>query len=723
MRISRRQAAALFGAAALLGSGCRGRAAAVFPRAPVIVISIDTLRADHLPAYGYRAVATPALDALARDGVVFENAVTQVPLTLPSHATIFTGLLPFQHGVRDNSGFRLAKSHMTLASFLRARGYATGGAVSAVVLDHGSGIAEGFDFWEDGVESRDASETLSRVQRAGPETEKLLEEWIASVPAGKPFFAFLHLYEPHTPYEPPEPFKSLYPAAPYDGEIAAADAVVSRFIAFLKEKALYDRALVVLLSDHGEGLGEHGEDEHGILLYRDTTRVALFTKLPGQGQAGRRERATAALADVFPTVAALVGEKPPAGLAGRALIVGVSGQAAAAARRVYSETLYPRFHFGWSDLFSLTDDRYQYIEAPRPELYDWQADPAEKADLSGNLPPAFRSMRAELSLIDRPLQAPGESDPEMLRKLASLGYISPSRSNATEKNLPDPKDKLATLDLLKLSSRLVSEHREDEAIAKLKRLTEENPRMLDAWETLARVCRKAGRPREALLALEAADRLSPATPQVLLGLAELHRELLEFDKARSLALAAGEAGASGSHELLAAIALDKGDLETARAEALAAQGRSKNARAPWILLARISARSGDFQTALASADRALSIEREWKQPPIMGLQATRGDILARMGREKEAEEAFQTELRDFPDNLEAWSRLALLQASGGRPNEFHDTILAMTRQVPTPAAYEAAARVCETIGDAAGARFWRQHKQEVKGPAPGRAAS
>jgi arylsulfatase A-like enzyme len=708
MRLSPLQTGVFAAATALAAAGCGKGGANVFPRAPVVVISIDTLRADHLPAYGYRGVETPALDALAKDGIVFENAVAQVPLTLPSHVTLFTGLNPFQHGVRDNSGYRLGKGSVTLAAFLRSRGYATGGAVSSIVLDHGSGVAEGFDFWEDGVESRDASETLGRVQRAGTETERLLEEWVGNLPADKPFLAFLHLYEPHTPYEPPEPFRARYAARPYDGEIAAADAVVGSFVAFLKQKALYDRALVVFLSDHGEGLSEHGEDEHGILLYRETTRVPLFVKLPGGKRAGRRESAPAALADVFPTVAQLTGEKPPEGLAGRPLLD--PGSPVPAARRVYSETLYPRLHFGWSDLAALTDDRYEYIEAPRPEIYDWRTDPAQKNDLARDLPPAFRSMRAELAGLDRPLQAPGESDPETLRKLASLGYISASRTNLAEKNLPDPKDRLPTLDLLKQASRLVSQHREDEAIASLTKLAEENPRMLDAWETLARTARHAGRPREALAALEAADRLSPATPQILLGLADLHRELKEFDKARSLALAAGETGAVGHHEVLAAIALDRGDPETARAEARAALARSKTARAPFVLLARADVLSGDLAAALADADRALAIEKEWRQPPLVGLQATRGDILARMGREKEAEGAFQAEIRDFPENLDGWSRLALVYASSGRAAELRDTLIGMTRRVPAPAAFEAAARVCELIGDAAGARFWRRRK-------------
>ena len=213
----------------------------MFPRAPVILVSVDTLRADHLPAYGYRDVETPALDALRRDSVVFENALSPVPLTLPAHTSLFTGLQPYQHGVRDNVGYRLSPKTTTLASFLRQRGYSTGGAVSAFVLDHATGIAEGFDAYRDDVEMRVSAEALGQVQRSGALTEDLLERWIGERPRDKPLFAFLHLYEPHAPYDPPEPFRSRYAARPYDGEIAAADAVVGRFLAFLKARHLYDR--------------------------------------------------------------------------------------------------------------------------------------------------------------------------------------------------------------------------------------------------------------------------------------------------------------------------------------------------------------------------------------------------------------------------------------------------------------------------------------------------
>jgi len=677
----------------------------------VVIISIDTLRADHLPVYLYRQVETPALDSLARDSIVFDNALSHVPLTLPSHVSLFTGLLPFQNGVRDNIGYRLEKTHPTLATFLRARGYATGGAISAVVLARSTGVAEGFDSYDDAIESRDVSEPLGRVQRSGARTEKLLEEWISSRGSG-PFFAFLHLYEPHTPYEPPEPFATRYASHLYDGEIAAADEIVGHFLTFLKEKKIYDRALIVFLSDHGEGLGDHGEDEHGVLLYREELRIPLFVKLPGSRSARRRETAPCGIVDVFPTITAALGGDTPAGLAGRSLLAPGSPRDA---RRIYSETLYPRYHFGWSDLASLTDDRYQYIAAPRPELYDWGADPAEKDNLAASLPPPFRSMRVELAALNRPLQHPGASDPETVKKLASLGYIGAAAPAADRGDLPDPKDRIGTIDRLKEANRLVSAYRDDEAVALLTALASQNPLMLDVWETLARILRRAGRTREALAALERADRLSPGTPQILVGLADMHRELGDYAHARGMVEAARVAGATGLEEELASIALAQGDFATARREAEAALAQRPAARAPLLLLALVAQRRGDLPAALSFCDRALEIGRARGDSSLVNLQATRGDILARLGREKEAEEAFRAEIRDFPENLDAWSRLALLYASAGRSEDYGRLLSEMANRMPTSRSFEALAHICEILGDRAGAQKWRRRVSERRG--------
>ncbi len=695
-------------AAVFLAAGC-ARREPVFRGAPVVIVCVDTLRADRLPVYGYRSVETPNLDSLAADSIVFDNAISHVPLTLPSHVSLFTGLLPFQHGVRDNLGYRLAETHTTLATRLKTMGYATGAAVSSVVLARNTGIARGFDFYEDAVEARDVAQAVGQVQRSGDETERLLAGWITGLAQNARFLAFLHLYEPHTPYEAPEPFRSRYPAKPYDGEIAAADAITGRFLDFLKSRQLYDRSLVVFLSDHGEGLGDHGEDEHGIFLYREEVRIPLFVKLPGSRLGGKRVGEPVQIADVVPTIVAALGEKPDETLPGRSLLAFVEGKGPV--RRIYSETVYPRYHFGWSDLASLTEDRYQYIHAPRPELYDWRVDPAEKKDLAAGLPPPFRSMRAELAAIHRPLQAPGPSDPETVRKLASLGYIGTAAPTG-EKNLPDPKDRIGTIELLKEASRLASEFRDAEGIALLSRVVEENPRMLDAWEALARAFRRSGRTRDAIVALESADRLGPGTPQILLGLADLHLENRDFERARASALAAGEAGGGGIHEMLAAIALAAGDFESARREAESALAKNPSARAARHLIARVEIAKGNLAGGLALLDQSLELDRKWGRIPAVGLRSLRGDVLARLGRGGEAEESFRAEVASYPENLDGWSRLAFLYASQGRQADFRAVLSEMTSRVPMPKSYDAAVSVCRIIGDGAAARAWADRKRE-----------
>ena len=343
-----------------------GRVEIVHPNAPVILISIDTLRSDRLPAYGFNGVATPHLDAFRRDAVLFERAYAHYPLTLPSHASILTGLLPTEHGVRDNVGYRLdAEAHPYLPRLLRDRGYTTGAAVSA--FEHAgrhSGLASDFDFYDDAIESGTAG-TLGGVQRSGSETSAAAREWLTNAQAtGKPVFFFLHLYEPHTPYDPPEPFRSRYPDR-YLGEVAATDEIVGQFLADLKARGLYDDSLILVFSDHVEGLGDHGEAEHGILVYREALQVPLLVKLPGGARAGETVGWPVQLVDVAPTVLATVGAPVPAGLPGRSLL----GPDDPGERSLYAETYYPRLHYGWSELHSLIAGDDHLISGPDPELY------------------------------------------------------------------------------------------------------------------------------------------------------------------------------------------------------------------------------------------------------------------------------------------------------------------------------------------------------------------
>ena len=696
-RAGRGFAVAFLAAIGALASGCRPGRELVTPGAPVIVVSIDTLRADHLPAYGYAGVATPNLDALRRDAVLFENAYSHVPLTLPSHTTIFTGLLPPQNGVRDNLGYALGPQPATLAAFLKAHGYATGGAVSSIILSHATGVSRGFDFWEDSIEPTKASQSISRVQRAGGDTESLLAEWVSSKTAG-PFLAFLHLFEPHTPYEPPEPYRSRYPLL-YDGEIAKADEIVGDFVRFLKERDVYDRALVVFLSDHGEGLNDHGEDEHGVLLYREEIHVPLMVKFPASKHAGATVKSPVALVDVFPTVADVVGLAPPPGLAGRSLAALVRGPAPdKAARRIYSETLYPRLHLGWSDLASLVDDRDHYIESPHPELYDVVADPGERRDLAPGLPPALRSMHAELDRMPRPMEPPGASDPEQVQKLASLGYISATNPEFGKKDLPAPRDRIGAVAQLKTGFTAMYGGRYAEAVVAFRQLLQSEPGMTDVWQMYGDSLMKLGREDEALAALKEAARLSPMNPQVMMALSDYYLEIGNYAEARRHAEAAGDAGSTSPHDNLARIALIEGDLGTADKEARASLAKYPSKRVPHLILARVLHDRHDYAGALAEVDLAARPHGS-ESVPLQNLNFLKGDSLARLGREAEAEQAFLQEIRDFPGDTSPRAALAVLYASQGREAEARKALTDLVRQIHTPSAYFAAIRTYEILGD------------------------
>jgi len=679
------------------GAGCRRGDGLVSRGTPVVLISIDTLRADHLPAYGYAALQTPNLDALRADAVLFQNAYSQVPLTLPSHTTIFTGLYPPQNGVRDNLGYALGPGPATLAGFLKANGYATGGAVSSIVLSHATGVSRGFDFYDDNIEPARATQSISRVQRSGDDTQALLSEWVSGHNAG-PFFAFLHLFEPHTPYEPPEPFRSRYPLL-YDGEIARADEIVGHFVRFLKERDVYDRALVILLSDHGEGLNDHGEDEHGVLLYREEIHVPLMVKFPQGKRHGETVAAPVALVDVFPTIAEAVGLAPPANLSGASLLRTLAaGAPSAPARRIYSETLYPRLHLGWSDLASLVDDRNHYIQSPHAELYDVVADPGEKNDLAGGLPPAFRSMRAELERMPRPLQAPGSSDPEQIKKLAALGYISASTADLGKGDLPAPRDRIGAVSQLKAGFGAMHAGRYAEAVAVFDKLLKAEPGMTDVWQMYGESLIKLGQDEKALAALQEAARLSPRNPQVLMALSDYYLEVGNYAEARRHAEAAGQVGSTDPHQNLARIALAEGNLDAAEKEARAAIEKYPTLRIPHLILGRVYHDRHDYQGALVELDVAAR-PKAGEPTMLQNLNYLRGDSLARLGREKEAEQALLQEIQDFPSGTPARTALAMLYASEGREADARRALADLVHDVNSPEAYFAAIRTYEILGD------------------------
>ena len=416
----------------------------------VVLITIDTVRADRLGCYGAKDVNTPTLDGLARDGIVFERAISQVPLTWPSHAAILTGMYPFQNGVQDFTGQPLDPHIKSVAQAFKERGYATGAVVSAFVLDRSWGLAQGFDFYDDAFapeafQHRD----LGLVDRKAGESVTRAIRWLSKTPH-HPFFFWLHLYDPHSPYDPPEPYHTQYRSHLYDGEIAYADHELGRLIVYLKQTHLYDRSLIVFLSDHGESLGEHGENEHGFFVYNSTVHIPLIVKPPtGSGLHAHRISVPVETTDVAPTLLRLAGIKNP--IEEQFHSQGLLNQDSQKSNPAYSETLYTFSSFGWSPLHALETSRYQYIDAPEPELYDLINDPEEKTNLAPQQAATVAVFKDQLQkrLQSRPFHGSqgGESklDPNAEEKLRALGYVSyrsPVSNEALAAGLPDPKSKL-----------------------------------------------------------------------------------------------------------------------------------------------------------------------------------------------------------------------------------------------------------------------------------------
>lgn len=427
------------------------------PARNLLVITIDTLRADHLGCYGYKQIRTPNIDALASDGFRFEHAFAVVPVTLPSHTTIFTGTYPMYSGMHDFGDNKLNATQPTLASVLKQQGYATGAVVASAVLDSRFGLNRGFDFYYDHFDfNRMQESNLDEMERPGDVVADQALDWLSKNSQGK-FFFWMHLYDPHYPYRPPSPFSEEYKDRPYDGEIAFADGQVGRVIRFLKEKGLYQNTVIILSGDHGESLGEHGEKTHGFFIYNATLHVPLILHLPGQ-TAGKVVSANASLADLMPTALQSLNVAVPGEVQGRSLLPLIKDEKDAAARGLYAESFLPRIHFNWSELRGLETERYHFIDAPKPELYDLQKDPGETQNLITQKKAVADEIRAQLTTVIRQYSAGKELaektglDPALMERLKSLGYAGFSGGGSsptiTDRSLPDPKDRIEAYELI-----------------------------------------------------------------------------------------------------------------------------------------------------------------------------------------------------------------------------------------------------------------------------------
>lgn len=582
--------APIFAAFLLSLAGCSQGGGGEAPPESLLLVTLDTVRADRLGPYGYAAAETPWLDRLAHEGVRFEQASSTVPLTLPSHASLLSGLLPPHHGLRNNGAGVFPEGTSTLATLLSGAGYRTGAFIGAFVLDRRFGLGRGFEVYDDEIPRDPAAGVVLEAERPGREVVDRALAWLGQ--DQRPFFLWVHLYDAHAPYTPPSPWRERHPGRPYDGEISSVDEQVGRLLEELEKRGLAGRTAVAVVADHGEGLGEHGELTHGLLLYEPTLRVPFLLRSPDL-PAGTVVRTPVSLVDLAPTLAGLLGKSLPApsgrALDGRDLSTALRKGEEPAPADVYAETRYPSL-FGWSPLSSLRRREVKYIAAPRPELYDLERDPGETANLAAAAGEAdrLRGFAGRLAEIEAgAVETPrGAVDAETRARLASLGYATgspPPRPRngpgADATASPDPKTMVELFQRYERAHNRLRSGEATEALAELEALVAADPanpvfrgdlaqafrergeldRALplyrqaaedaadnpESWYDLASALQEAGRPGEAREALERALHLDP-------GRAEAHNTL-------ALALLAEGKAEDALRELELATALDPRD--------------------------------------------------------------------------------------------------------------------------------------------------------------------
>jgi arylsulfatase A-like enzyme/predicted Zn-dependent protease len=605
----------------------------------LVLVTLDTVRADRLPAYGYAGIATPALDALAREGIRFAQAATTVPFTLPAHASILTGVYPPRHGVRENVGFALGADPPTVAERLRDAGYATAGFVSAFVLDSRWGIGRGFETFHDDFDPQQvASANLASAQRDGAETVAAATAWLDARPAERPFFLWVHLYDAHDPYTPPEPYASRYPDRPYEAEIAYLDELVGRLRAALEARGLLASTALALTADHGEGLGEHRERYHGFFVYDATVRVPLLLRLPGGELAGRVVSTAVSHVDMAPTLLELAGQSPSAGLDGESLLA-VATAADDPARAVYAESLYPLLHYGWAPLRALRSSERKWIEAPQPELYAHAEDAGETRNRIDSDRRSAVAMRRELATLRERLEAsaaaaarPADLDPETLAQLAALGYVagrgglSPADEGDVER--ADPKTKIDLHHAVMAAQSALGAGDRATARRELERVAREDSGVLDAHQMLGSLAAEEERWDEAAAAFRNALALDSGHKASLFGLANAYRKLGRADEALV------------GFERLLALAPHDSKAGVAAADLLVARGERRRAIAL-------------LEAVAAGRDAA----------PILANQL--GELLVAEGRAEEGRAAFERALAANPELVQPRFNLAVLAEEAG----------------------------------------------------------
>lgn len=627
------------------------------PQPPnVILITLDTMRADRMGFLGSQRGLTPNLDAMARQSVVFTHTYAQVPLTTASHATILTGTYPQFHQVND-FGVPLAKDLPYAPDIFRARGYHTAAFIGSLVLDPSArsapGFDRGFDTFDAGFHRRRPGESrYHAIERRGGEVVAHALAWLDKQPRG-PFFVWVHLYDAHDPYDPPEPYKSRYASAPYDGEIAYADSAVGKLLSQLRMRGLYDGALIAVMADHGEALGEHGEDTHGIFLYDETIHVPLLFKLPGERSAGKRIESRVGLVDVLPTILQGVGDPVPEEAQGQSLLAMLKPPAAKPGtgkdpatpldRPAYAESDYPHRTFGWSAPRALRTGKYLFIEAPHRELYDQSVDPKAAHNLSSAATAVTDTLAHQLETFRQKTSSSREApkvsaDPELQEKLNALGYVASDSSSSPMPGIKDtgadPKDKVEVVNLLHRAEILKEELRFQEAVPLLEQTIAKEPNLPIAFLQLGTALTSLKNYEKAVPVLRKAVELRPdlTVPRYQLGSALFETEdfggaALEFEAAVARLPEWAEARFSLATTYARLDRMPDAIREYQKVIELRPNHYGAN-----LLLGRALTLSGNPETALPKLAKAASIQPESPEP-----HSFLADAYTQLGREPDAE--------------------------------------------------------------------------------------
>jgi len=661
-----------------LGGLCVLLAACARPSPPpptarnLLFVTIDTLRADRVGAYGAANVATPNLDRIAREGALARHAGVQVPLTRPSHISIFSGRYPAEHGIRDNVAPALRSDVPLMAEALKASGFSTAGFVTSIVLARPSGLERGFDTFSDRFDvGEDDARFLNTIQKRGDVATTEAIAWMRSHAQDR-FFAWVHLYDPHDPYEPPGRYAVDYADRLYDGEVAWSDELVGRLLTALSETGVEDNTLVVVTSDHGEGLGDHGEAVHGYFIYETTLHVPLVIRGPGVKAGSTIDTVTRSV-DLLPTVMELLGlqSRTPA-TSGHSLAAALRG-GAVVEQPSFAESLVPLIHYGWSDLRAVRDGRWKYILAPDAELYDLDRDPGELTNLVDREPARARAMRAGLEQQLRAERASAGAasgsaavPPELLEKLGALGYVSPGGSGTPAAAGADPKQKLDEYKLLNTEMRqgliALREQRPQDAMRHFQALFAHGVDSFEVHYYLGRALTGVRRWKDAAAEYEQAAQKLPAYGPAYIAIVESHVAMGDLGGA----LAAAKRGQAAVpleprlFEREADILRRRGNL----AGAASAQERVV-ALAPSDALAKV--RLGEMHRDLGRADDAIRLLREAValEPQTASYWNSLGMVLGGAGKLDEAERAFNEASQRDPGNAQyLYNRGLALQRLG-----------------------------------------------------------